>query len=298
MFFVGQCCLNYLLHPRDDLGRYHEQPLMKYSAKYWSWHILAANVDINGIEQIKELFDVTNISFGNWVEMYNNHIDIREIMMNSESPLQCAALHGLKHMVEWLLLTPSVMKDLEGTYFSEDSMVKNVGLDKDNSMLLEYGDALQAASDSGHKEIVQLLLERGADVNAEGEEENALQAASHKGHKEIVQLLLERGADVNAQGGIYGNALKVASDNGHKEIVQLLLERGADVNAQAGGGGNALQAASDSGHKEIVQLLLERGADVNAQGGQYGNALQAASGSGHKEIVQLLLERGAGTVEL
>jgi ankyrin repeat protein len=45
-------------------------------------------------------------------------------------------------------------------------------------------------------------LRRGADVNAQGGQYgNALQAASNGGHKEIVKLLLERGADVNAQGG-------------------------------------------------------------------------------------------------
>ena len=55
-----------------------------------------------------------------------------------------------------------------------------------------------------------------------------LQAASNNGHKEIVQLLLERGIDVNApQGGHYGNALQVAFNNGHtEEIVQLLLQKG------------------------------------------------------------------------
>ena len=75
------------------------------------------------------------------------------IKMNSKSPLQCAALHGLKPIVEWLL--PSIMRDPEGIYFHEDSEVKNVGLDKghrENSMLLEYGDALCAASWSGYIE--------------------------------------------------------------------------------------------------------------------------------------------------
>jgi ankyrin repeat protein len=40
---------------------------------------------------------------------------------------------------------------------------------------------------------------------------NALQAASLQGHEAIVKLLLEKGADVNAQGGHYGNALQAAS---------------------------------------------------------------------------------------
>ncbi|EEP79334.1 predicted protein [Uncinocarpus reesii 1704] len=157
-----------------------------------------------------------------------------------------------------------------------------------------YGNALQIASQSGEKEIVQLLLDSGADVNAQGGRYgNALQIASLNDNKEIVQLLLEHGADVNAQGGRYGNALQIASQSGEKEIVQLLLEHDADVNAQSGIYGNALQTASLIGNKKIVQLLLENGADVNVQSGEYGNALQTASLIGNKEIVQLLLVNGA-----
>jgi ankyrin repeat protein len=46
----------------------------------------------------------------------------------------------------------------------------------------------------------------------------------HRGHKEIVKLLLERGADVNAQGGYYGNALQAASYGGHKELFSCCLK--------------------------------------------------------------------------
>jgi ankyrin repeat protein len=72
-------------------------------------------------------------------------------------------------------------------------------------------------------------------------------------------VLLEKGADVNAQGGPYGNnALQAASAAGHKQVVQVLLEKGADVNAQGGPYGNALQAASARGHEQVVQVLLEK----------------------------------------
>ncbi|KAJ7055964.1 ankyrin repeat-containing domain protein [Mycena amicta] len=130
----------------------------------------------------------------------------------------------------------------------------------------------------GYTEGVWLLLENGANVNAQGGHYgNALQAASNGGHTELVQLLLEKGADVNAEGRYYGNALQAASESGHTEVVQLLLEKGGNINAEGGSYGNALQAASSGGHTEIVCLLLEKGANVNAQGGYYGNALQAAS---------------------
>ena len=157
-----------------------------------------------------------------------------------------------------------------------------------------YGNALQAASYGGHVAIVKVLLEKGAEVNAQGGSHgNALQAASSGGHEAIVKMLLEMGGEVNAQGGTFGNALQAASSGGHEAIVKVLLEKGAEVNAQGGHYENALQAASFGGYEAIVQVLLEKGAEVNAQGGCYGNALQAASSGGHEAIVQLLLGKGA-----
>uniref|UniRef100_A0A8H7NI08 NACHT domain-containing protein n=1 Tax=Bionectria ochroleuca TaxID=29856 RepID=A0A8H7NI08_BIOOC len=157
-----------------------------------------------------------------------------------------------------------------------------------------YDNALQAASEGGHLEIAQMLIQNGADINAQGGKYgNALQAASAEGHREIAKLLIENGASVNSQGGRYSNALQAASERGHREIAKLLIENGAGVNAQGGVDGNALQAASVYGHPEIAKLLIENGADVKAQGGYYGNALQAASVYGHREIAELLIEKGA-----
>ena len=48
------------------------------------------------------------------------------------------------------------------------------------------------------------------------------------GHEAVVRLLLEKGADVNAQGGQYGNALQAASYRGHEAVVRLLLKSGAE----------------------------------------------------------------------
>lgn len=46
---------------------------------------------------------------------------------------------------------------------------------------------------------------------------------------EIVILLIEMGADINAQGGCYSNALVAAASEGHKAIVNLLIDNGAKV---------------------------------------------------------------------
>ena len=110
---------------------------------------------------------------------------------------------------------------------------------------------------------------------------------------EVTRLLLNGGADVNAQAGWYGNALQAASSGGYEQVVKLLLDKGANVNAQGGEYDNALQAASEGGHEAVVKRLLDAGADVNAQAGWYGNALQAASHRGHEQVVKLLLGNGA-----
>ena len=69
--------------------------------------------------------------------------------------------------------------------------------------------------------------------------------------KNVVQLLLDKGADINAQGGFFNNVLQAALYKGHEKVVQLLLNRGADINARrVRYVGTALHAASYGGHDE------------------------------------------------
>ncbi|KAJ6474489.1 hypothetical protein C8R47DRAFT_710341 [Mycena vitilis] len=95
---------------------------------------------------------------------------------------------------------------------------------------------------------------------------NALQAASYKGHATIVQLLIDRGADVNRGGGRYGNALQAASAAGNLDVVKLLLNCGARSTNQEdcrhrhafrGVFRSALDAASYGGHEAVVKLLKQ-----------------------------------------
>ncbi len=71
------------------------------------------------------------------------------------------------------------------------------------------------------------------------------------GHDQVMQMLLDNGAGVNAQGGSYTNALQAASAGGHDQVVQMLLDQGTDVNVQGGSSNNANQERpSDQDNKE------------------------------------------------
>ncbi len=53
-------------------------------------------------------------------------------------------------------------------------------------------------------------------------------AAAYTGHRQVAQLLLDKGADVNAETSDEGQTpLEVAEEKGHKEIVELLRKHGA-----------------------------------------------------------------------
>jgi ankyrin repeat protein len=172
-------------------------------------------------------------------------------------------------------------------------------LDKDANVDAQdeiHGNALLAASAYGHNRVVKLLLDKGANVNAKHKKySNALYIASAEGYEQVVEMLLDRGADFNAQDGYFGSALQAASCEGHDQVVRILLDRGADVNAQGGEYcSNALYEASIRGYEQVVRILLDRGADVNAQGGEErGSALEAALLEGHIQVVKILLDKGA-----
>lgn len=142
----------------------------------------------------------------------------------------------------------------------------------------------------GNTEIIKLLLERGADVNATEDSigATALAFASSDGHIEITRLLLEKGSDINAKDINGYTPLIEAAANNMIEVGRLLLEKGADINAKDLRGSTALMFASIEENVEIVRLLLQYGADMNIVDNLNYTALMLAMMTRNAEIIELL----------
>jgi ankyrin repeat protein len=140
----------------------------------------------------------------------------------------------------------------------------------------------------------KLLNKRTDDLNVNANYKNgytALLIASEKGHIIIVNMLLKRGADVEAKDKFGDTALIIASIKGkteHIEIVGMLLDKKADVNVKNKRDKTALIAASGMGHTKIVKILLKKGADVNVVNKNGSTALQMAINNRHTDVVKLL----------
>ncbi|KAH7090283.1 ankyrin repeat-containing domain protein, partial [Paraphoma chrysanthemicola] len=164
-------------------------------------------------------------------------------------------------------------------------------------------------------EIVKFLIGRGTDINAEcpffGD---ALQISIRETDKEMINLLLDSGANINAhRPGVCCTALQTAASipplPGVISVLELLLDRGADINAIGGNRGTALATAARLGinGEEHVRILLRRGAFANLHGGpqaRYVTPLHAAivcrlgppgsgAGYGHEPVVRMLVDAGA-----
>jgi ankyrin repeat protein len=83
-----------------------------------------------------------------------------------------------------------------------------------------------------------------------------LHVAVWDGHKDVVELLLANGAEVDARGNT-GTPLHWAARMGNKVVVELLLSKGAAVNALDKSGSTALHLAAEDGHKEVAELLRQ-----------------------------------------
>ena len=154
---------------------------------------------------------------------------------------------------------------------------------------------LNNASKTGRLDIVQSLLDQGADVNetsSVGSRRSPLHVASVWEKIEVAKLLIERGAQVNLRSRSGTIPLHLASMMGNLAITRLLLDHGADVNARTRQGWTALNIASGRGHFHIVQLLAERGADVYVRNPSGQTPGQYAAAHGYHRIAEFLLDCG------
>jgi ankyrin repeat protein len=182
-----------------------------------------------------------------------------------------------------------------------------------------FKPAILIAAENENWEVVQLLLEEGAAVNASlrkcprkvldneldwsSDDTPAvftpLQAVVREENITMTRMLLGAGAHIDGRPkGEYGHtALQLSAMIGNERIIEILLRKGADVNAPAGvyRGRTALQAASIHSDTTVLSMLLRQGADVNAPPAlrEGKTALQIAVAAGNTEGVRILLDANA-----
>lgn len=158
-----------------------------------------------------------------------------------------------------------------------------------------YGAALICAAVHGEEDRVMALLEAGADVNIQGNQDypTAVHGAIKSGNMSILRLLVEKGADIGSSSAWHVSPVEYASKEGNLSILCYLLKQGADVKPTGKGKyHNALQAACVRGNKAIVKALLKHGIDINVTGGKFGTALTAAVLRNDIDLAEYLLKKG------
>ena len=177
---IAQVCLTYLCEcslsqPELNLSMVKDHPLAPYAARFWYDHYKSTASLASGLNQfILRLFRCQN-SFATWIKLRNpdpltvlnyRHYLTRRIdrsLDNIPNPIYYASLLGFD---QTLLSLISIWQD-------ESEVSKQI-----NAEGGKLGNALQAASYSGHDHVIQILLDGGANVNAQERHiGNALQAA-------------------------------------------------------------------------------------------------------------------------
>lgn len=181
---------------------------------------------------------------------------------------------------------------------------------------------LISAITTGDDELVQLMLQRGANVEARcADQITPLMHAVNHGYLSILELLLNKGAQVDTTTAGW-TVLQRATDMVNVPMVKLLLAKGADIEARspkdysakrhplarlgsdlddydqvdasdADVGWTVLLRAATSGQETMVRLLIERGADIEARSPNNGTPLICAAEGNHEAIVEFLLVSGA-----
>jgi len=147
---------------------------------------------------------------------------------------------------------------------------------------------LHYAARYNRKEIADLLITAGANINAKDEvKRTPLHIATEEDFTDMVELLLARGADVSAKGEVGNTALNIADVN----TARLLLTAGANVEARNEGGETPLYLAAESGWTQMVEVLIAGGANVDARMVRETfsrSPLEIAVENGHIDVVRLL----------
>ena len=223
----------------------------------------------------------------------------------SDSFIHYACRNGLSKVVKELLECKADLNFFDEENFTPLHWTAFEGNTELTKELIENGAEIDAAdgtwgsspllfaAQAGWKEVIQILLNAGANINFKSESGyDAIYFATEGEHTNIVKLLIECGIDIDPTNIHYASATEQI------DIIKLLLDHGVDINSKTQSGHNCLHYAVYNNRYASAKVLISRGADINAKGKSKQTPLHYAASRGQIEIVMLLLENGANTNSL
>ena len=216
--------------------------------------------------------------------------DLEAMDAKGETPLQRAVAKGHRTIAEFLI-TKGAKPDIFAGILTNRIEVVVRALQSDPSSISRADEKgctpLHRAARSGSREICELLVKAGADVNAtDAAGSTPLHEAARCGQAAAADLLLDKNANPNAQNNNDETPLYLAAQKGHEDLLTTLLAAGANVNIKCRMRDTPLLAAARLQRPEAVNILLQKGADVNATDEKI---LEVADPS----VVDLLIRHGA-----
>lgn len=283
---------------------------IRYSKIFVLWTVVSAVISLAGCR--KSLPEAVRSSDLKTIErLIADGADVNVKNSEGDTPLHVAATFGREDAAEVLIANGASIASKDKFGFkplhvaARNSFLAAGGVAK---LLISNGANIHAttpgnisilhlAAEGGDPDLVELLIEKGANVNALDENlYTPLQWAVERGRyrqKEIIEILLAAGADVLIENKMHHNPLDEALLRDNEPIAKLLVEA-LDPDTRDRSGQTLLHRAIRRRNVKMVKLLIEHGADVNAKDAQGDTPLDVAVNYiRNKEIVDLLMSKGA-----
>ena len=219
----------------------------------------------------------------------NKHYQVAEFLLDNGASLEPSFDYGNRVLEIAIDCYESIPRDL---------LFRIIDGSKNINFSVKYYRTpflLHSAIQKNLPEVIQKLIEKGADLNAQDKKgRTPLALAVIKGQIATVQKILNLKVNVNLQDNKGDTALMLAVENGQEEMLKLLLQKdGIKLDLFNYSDNTALMLASKKGCIKIVEMLLRAGADVNLSLALEKTALIYASEEKHIEVIDLLLGAGA-----
>ena len=313
--YITTICVTYLsfdefksgicLNDKEFEQRLQSNQLYDYATRNWGHHAREASTLCQSVIEFFQKQGQLEASSQALmvIKRWPGDVGYSQQIPKQMTGLHLAAYFGVGDAVQFLVGNNN--PDLKDSYSRTPlSWAAAYGREAVVQLLLEKGAGIEAednyrrtpllsAAAGGHEAAVQLLLEKGAGIEAKDNDGwTPLLWAAANGGEAVVQLLFDKGAGIEAEDNNGRTLLSWAATGGHEAVVQLLLEKGAGIEAKDNNGRAPLWWAAQNGHEAVVQLLFDKGAGIEAEDNNGRTPLLSAAASGHEAVVQLLLEKG------